>query len=52
MDAEGLIYFLRVQAAVAEQLSGKHENRYFVPIARPRSGLQIDIDDINRDALR
>ena len=52
MKLEGLIYFFRVQTAVAEQLSSEHENRYFVPIARPRSGLQIDIDDINRDALR
>ena len=49
---EGLIYFLGVQAAVAQQLPRKHEDRYFVPVARPRGRLQIDIDDINGDALR
>jgi hypothetical protein len=48
---EGLIHFFGVQAAVAEQLSGKHQDRYFVPIARPRRGVKIDVDDIDGDAL-
>jgi len=51
MDAEGLIYFLRVQAAVAEQFSGKQEHRYLVPEARPCRRFLIDVDDIDRDAL-
>jgi hypothetical protein len=51
MQPEGLIYFFRVQAAVAQQLSRKHQNRYFVPVARPRLWVQIDVDDIDGDAL-
>ena len=41
-----------VQAAVANQFAAQQQHRNFVPIARPRGGLQIDIDNINRDALR
>jgi hypothetical protein len=48
---ERLIHFLRVQAAVAEQLSRKQEDRYFVPVARPRGRFLIDVDDIDGDAL-
>jgi hypothetical protein len=51
MEAEGLIYFLRIQAAVAQQLSGKQEDRYFVPVARPGGRFLIDVDDIDGDAL-
>jgi hypothetical protein len=51
VKAEGLIHFLRVQSAVAQQLSGKHEDRYFVPVTRPSRGIGIDIDDIDGDAL-
>ena len=51
MEAEGLIYFLRIQAAVAQQLSGKHEDRYFVPVTRPSRKVGIDVDDIDGDAL-
>lgn len=52
VKAEGLIHFLRLQAAVAQQLSGKHENRYFVPVACPGRRLKIDVDDVDGDALR
>jgi hypothetical protein len=51
MEAEGLIYFLRVQAAVAEQFSGKQEHRYLVPVARPCRRFLIDVDDIDGDPL-
>ncbi len=51
MKAEGLIYFFRVQAAVAQQLAGKHQDRYFVPVARPRSRVLIDVDNIDGDPL-
>ena len=51
MEAEGLIYFLRVQAAVAEQFSGEQEHRYLVPEARPCRRFLIDVDDIDGDAL-
>ena len=50
MKREGLIHFLRVQAAVAQQLSGKHEDRYFVPVTRPSRKVGIDVDDIDGDA--
>ena len=45
------MYFLRVQAAVAQQFSRKHQDRYFVPVACPRGRLLIDVDDIDGDAL-
>ena len=51
MQPEGLIYFFRVQAAVTQQLSRKHEHRNFVPVTRPRRRVKIDVDDIDGDAL-
>ena len=47
---EGLIHFFGIQAAVAQQLSGKHEDWYFVPVARSRRRVKIDVDDIDGDA--
>jgi hypothetical protein len=52
MKAEGLIYLFRVQAAVANQFSREQQYGDFVPVARPRGGLKIDIDDIDRYAAR
>jgi hypothetical protein len=48
---ERLIHFLRVQAAMAQQLSRKQEDRYFVPVTCPRGRLLIDVHDIDGDAL-
>jgi len=51
MKAEGLIHFFRVQAAVAQQLARKQEDRDFVAVTRPRHRIKIDVDDIDGDAL-
>jgi hypothetical protein len=47
VKAEGLIHFFGVQASVAQQFARKHEDGNLVPVARPRVGLPIDVDDID-----
>jgi hypothetical protein len=48
---EGLIHFFGVQVAVTQHLTGKQEDRYFVPVARPRLRVRIHIHDIDGDPL-
>jgi hypothetical protein len=52
MKPEGLIHFLRIQTAVAQQLSGKQQNRYFVAETHPRGGIKVNIDNIYRHTTR
>jgi len=45
--SDGLIHLFGIQASVTQQFSRQQQYGNFVPIARPRGGLEIDIDDID-----
>jgi len=52
VKAEGLIYFLRIQPAMANQLTRQEQDGDFVAVTCPRGWFKIDIDDINGCAAR
>jgi hypothetical protein len=52
MMSEGLIYFRRVQASPAHQLSCQQQHRNFVTVAHGGGGIAVDIDHLDVELAR